>query len=92
MELNNLVYRSWLNQATAELAAAAAGAVKGEAPEGPDALPRAIGKPAAREVGVGGSTLRRRRIGMALVVIRQVLPYGAIKSGSGGRLLSACQR
>jgi hypothetical protein len=53
MELNNLVYRSWLNQAPAELAAAAVGAVKGEAPEGPDALPRAIGKPVAREVGVG---------------------------------------
>ncbi len=58
MELNNLVYRSWLNRAPAELAASALEAIKGEVAEGPDALPRAIGKPATRALLLAGiSTL-----------------------------------
>ena len=58
MELNNLVFKSWLTQASPELAAAARAAVKGEAPAGPDALPTAIGKPATRALLLAGiSTL-----------------------------------
>jgi len=58
MELNNLIYRSWLNRAPADLAAAAQAAIRGEAPEGPDALPRTIGKPAIRALLLAGiSTL-----------------------------------
>src|SRR5690554_2717674 len=48
MELNNLVYRSWLSRAPGGLAEAAQAANRGQAPQGPDALPAAIGKPASR--------------------------------------------
>ena len=54
MELNNLVFKSWLNQAPQNLASAARAAAKSEAPAGPDALPKAIGKPATRALLLAG--------------------------------------
>lgn len=54
MELNSLVFKSWLAVAPAELAAAAREAVKGDLPVGPDALPSAIGKPATRALLLAG--------------------------------------
>lgn len=54
MELSNLVFKSWLNQAPPDLAAAARAAVRSEAPAGPDALPKAIGKPATRALLLAG--------------------------------------
>lgn len=56
MELNNLVFKSWLNQAPQDLASAARAAMKSEAPAGPDALPKAIGKPATRSLLLAGIT------------------------------------
>lgn len=54
MELNNLVFKSWLTQAEPEAAAAARAAIVGEAPAGADALPTAIGKPATRALLLAG--------------------------------------
>lgn len=56
MELNNLVFKSWLNQAPAELARLARSALKGEAAAGPAALPGSIGKPALRALLLAGIT------------------------------------
>lgn len=58
MDLNSLVYKSWLSRAPKRLAQAQREAAKGEAPSGPDALPTAIGKPATRALlGAGVRTL-----------------------------------
>ena len=58
MELNSLVYRAWLSRAPKRLAAALRQAPSGDAPPGPDALPRSIGKPATRALlGAGVKTL-----------------------------------
>src|SRR5690606_4066519 len=54
MELNNLVFKSWLNQVPQDLASAARAAMKSDAPSGPDALPKAIGKPATRALLLAG--------------------------------------
>ncbi|MFA5550989.1 MAG: hypothetical protein WDA03_05160 [Trueperaceae bacterium] len=56
MELNNLVFKSWLNQAPNDLASAARAAMKSEAPSGPDALPETIGMPATRALLLAGIT------------------------------------
>lgn len=56
MELNNLVFKAWLTQAPAGLADRARAAVRGEAPDGPDALPRSIGSPALRALLLAGIT------------------------------------
>lgn len=56
MELNNLVFKSWLGQAPAELAERARSAMRGEAPAGPDALPHSIGQPATRALLLAGIT------------------------------------
>lgn len=58
MELNNLVFKSWLSVAPTDLVQAARSATKGEAPDGPDKLPVSIGKPATRALLLAGiSTL-----------------------------------
>ena len=54
MELNTLVFKSWLNQVPQDLASAARAAMKSDAPSGPDALPKAIGKPATRALLLAG--------------------------------------
>ena len=56
MELNSLVFKSWLNQAPQHLASAARAAMRSEAPAGPDALPKAIGRPATRALLLAGIT------------------------------------
>lgn len=56
MELNNLVFKSWLVVAPDELASKARQAVRGQAPAGPDALPANIGKPATRALLLAGIT------------------------------------
>ncbi len=48
MVLNDLVRRSWLSVAPKALVHAYRAATEGEAPSGPDALPRSIGNPATR--------------------------------------------
>lgn len=58
MVLNNLVRKSWLSVAPKSLAQAYQAAAKGVAPGGPDALPKAIGKPATQALlSAGISTL-----------------------------------
>lgn len=54
MDLHSLVYQSWLSRAPKRLAAVLREAKKGEAPGGPDALPKAIGKPATRALLAAG--------------------------------------
>lgn len=54
MDLNSLVYRSWLSRAPKRLAAQAREAKKGVAPAGSDALPVNIGKPATRALLTAG--------------------------------------
>lgn len=54
MELHSLVRKSWFSCAPEELAAEQREAAKGQAPDGPDALPAAIGKPATRALLAAG--------------------------------------
>lgn len=54
MDLNSLVYRSWLSRAPKRLAAQLREAEQGVAPTGPDALPASIGKPATRALLAAG--------------------------------------
>ncbi|HET8985556.1 MAG TPA: hypothetical protein VFN03_07335 [Trueperaceae bacterium] len=54
MDLNSLVYKSWLSRAPRRLAAKMLEAAKGEAPAGLDALPKSIGKPATRALLAAG--------------------------------------
>lgn len=56
MELNNLVFKSWLSQAPSDLASTVRTAMKSEAPAGPDALPKTIGRPATRALLLAGIT------------------------------------
>ncbi len=56
MELNRLVFESWLTQAPTDLATIARAAIKGEAPTAPDGLPSAIGRPATRALLLAGIT------------------------------------
>lgn len=59
MELNTLVEKSWMSRAPKRLVAARRQAAKGDAPAGPDALPKSIGKPATRALlGAGISSLK----------------------------------
>ncbi|HEX7000239.1 MAG TPA: MmcQ/YjbR family DNA-binding protein [Trueperaceae bacterium] len=54
MELNALVEKSWLSRAPKRLAATRLEARSATAPEGADALPKAIGKPATRALLAAG--------------------------------------
>lgn len=56
MELNNVVFKSWLGQAPEELAERARSAMRGEVPPGPGSLPASIGKPATRALLLAGIT------------------------------------
>lgn len=56
MELNNLVFKSWLAVAPDQLALRARLAMQGRTPEGPHALPADIGAPATRALLLAGIT------------------------------------
>lgn len=54
MELNALVEKAWTSRAPKRVVAARREAGRREAPEGPDALPMSIGKPATRALLAAG--------------------------------------
>ncbi len=54
MQLNDLVFKSWLAVAPEPLAASARAAVGGQVPDGKDAIPAGIGKPATRALLMAG--------------------------------------
>lgn len=54
MELNALLEKAWRSQAPKRLADVRREAARGQAPGGPDALPRSIGKPATRALLAAG--------------------------------------
>lgn len=56
MELNSLVFKSWLAVAPEELAASARSALGGAAPDVPNGLPAGLGKPATRALLLAGIT------------------------------------
>ncbi|HZW27521.1 MAG TPA: hypothetical protein VFF08_03655 [Trueperaceae bacterium] len=56
MELNALLEKAWRSKAPPEHVALRRAAARGEAPTGPDALPRSIGKPATRALLAAGIT------------------------------------
>lgn len=77
MELNALLEKAWRSRAPAELLDVRRQAERGEAPDGPDALPRSIGRPATRALlaaGIGTLSAAVARSDAELLALHGVGP------------------